>query len=95
MYGNDVVSVKLKYMKLEITVAQVAVEANAALGRPAKSLEYLVIGEGEKKVIVQCGRKTYDGVQELLMEQGTGPIIGTMSAELTEVEQEEVKGKKK
>ena len=33
-----------------------------------KESYYLIIGEGEKKVVINIGKKTYDGVNELLME---------------------------
>lgn len=33
-----------------------------------KELYYVVIGEGENKVVINVGQKTYEGVQKLLLE---------------------------
>lgn len=62
---------KIQFMKLEVKVARTTVEANEVLGRPAKTLEYVIIGEGENRVIVQCGEKTYDGVLKMIEKAGT------------------------
>lgn len=49
-------------MKLSVkSVAQTSVISD-------KELYYLIIGEGEKKVVINIGKKTYDGVNELLIE---------------------------
>lgn len=36
------------------------------LGRDAKSLYYVIIGEGDERVIMNVGEKTFKGVNELL-----------------------------
>ena len=52
-------------MKLEVKTTQSNQEAIPEIGKVAKSLYYLIIGEGEDKVIINVGEKTYNSVTKL------------------------------
>lgn len=52
-------------MKLEIATTSVKQEANTVLGTKEKELYYLIIGEGDNKLVINVGQKTHDSVKEL------------------------------
>lgn len=54
---------------MKVTTAKAEQTAIPELGKDAKTLYYLIVGEGEKKVIVNVGEKTYKGVQNLIEEE--------------------------
>lgn len=53
-------------MKLEITVAQSTQSAVPELNKKETTLNYLIIGEGDNKVIINVGEKTYKSVKMLI-----------------------------
>lgn len=52
-------------MKIEVTTTSTKQEANDILGTPAKTIYYLIIGEGENKVVIHVGQKTHDSIKTL------------------------------
>lgn len=52
-------------MKLEVTTTKVKQEANDVLGTKEKELCYLIIGEGNEKLVINVGQKTHDSVKKL------------------------------
>lgn len=55
-------------MKLEIKAATSTQTAIPELGKAEKKLYYLIIGEGEKQVVINVGEKTYNSIQNIAME---------------------------
>lgn len=57
-------------MKLEVAVAKSTQSAIPELGKKENNLYYLVLGEGENKVIINVGEKTYNSVSKLTETKG-------------------------
>lgn len=55
-------------MKQLIIAAKSTQSAIPELNQPEKTLYYLVIGEGDKKISLNVGQKTYDSVVKLNKE---------------------------
>ena len=56
--------------QVTVKVTSVKQEGNEILGTKEKTLWYLVIGEGENKIQINVGEKTFNGVKKLLDENG-------------------------
>lgn len=54
--------------KLLVTITTTSQLANEVLGTPNKTLHYLILGEGNNKVIINVGEKTNLSVMKLLNE---------------------------
>ena len=52
-------------MKIEVNTTSTKQDANEVLGTPEKTIYYLIIGDGEKKVVIHVGQKTFESVREL------------------------------
>lgn len=52
-------------MKHEIKTVKQNQLAIPELGKEAKTLYYLIIGEGENKIIINIGEKTHNSINEL------------------------------
>lgn len=52
-------------MKTEVKTTSIKQTGNKELGTNDKTLYYLIIGEGENKVIVNIGEKTFNNVNKL------------------------------
>lgn len=52
--------------KINVNVAEATQTAVPELGKEAKKMYYLIIGEENNKVIINVGEKTYAGVASLL-----------------------------
>lgn len=52
-------------MKHEIKVAMQEQAAIPEIGREAKTLYWLIIGEGEDKITINTGKATYDKIKKL------------------------------
>lgn len=52
-------------MKLEICGAKATQTAVPELGQAEKTLYYLIIGEGDNKVVINVGQKTYEKIEKL------------------------------
>lgn len=63
--GWVITTTKNTVMKLEVLTTSVKQEANAVLGTKEKTLYYLIIGEGETKVLINVGEKTHENVKKL------------------------------
>lgn len=57
------------HMKLEVTVAKSTQTAIPELGKKETTLYYLVIGEGDDKVVINVGEKTFTKVQDIAMKE--------------------------
>lgn len=51
---------------MKVQVTQTVVGANEMLKQKEKTLNYLIIGEGEEAVIINVGEKTYESVKKLV-----------------------------
>lgn len=68
-------------MKLEVTTTSVKQEANAVLNTKEKELYYLIIGEGESKLVINVGQKTHDSVKELTKPRETSTVVNVLPPE--------------
>lgn len=56
-------------MKQTVTVAKSTQSAIPEMGKPEKTVYYMVIGEGDTKVSINIGVKTYEAVKKLAIEE--------------------------
>lgn len=56
-------------MKQTVTVAKSEQSAIPEMGREAKTIYYMVIGEGDTKVTMNIGAKTYEAIKKLAIEE--------------------------
>lgn len=68
-------------MKLEVNTTSVTQTANELLGQKEKSLYYLIIGEGDKKLVINVGQKTHDSVKELTKPRDEKTVINVLPPE--------------
>lgn len=68
-------------MKLEVTTTKVKQEANEVLGTKEKELYYLIIGEGDNKLIINVGQKTHDSVAILTKPREEKTVINVLPPE--------------
>lgn len=54
--------------KVTVSVGKSTQSAIKELGKAEKTLYFLVIGEGDSKITMNVGEKTYNSVQKLLNE---------------------------
>lgn len=55
--------------KLEVTAAKSVQTAVPLLDKEEKTIYYVVVGEGPDRIVINVGKKTYDGITKLLNEQ--------------------------
>lgn len=55
--------------KIEVNTTVTKQEANEMLGFAAKELYYLIIGEGENKLVINVGLKTHEAVKKLVTKK--------------------------
>lgn len=53
-------------MKIEVKTAETVQTGNEVLGSKDKKLLYLVLGEGENKVVMNIGEKSYSAINKLI-----------------------------
>lgn len=68
-------------MKLEVAVTSVTQTASPVLGTEEKTLYYLILGEGEKKAVINVGKKTHDTVAELTKPREEKTVINVLPPE--------------
>lgn len=51
---------------MKVTTAKSEQSAIPEIGREAKTLYYIIMEEGEDKIIINVGEKTYNGVKNLV-----------------------------
>lgn len=61
--------IKDNKMKHTVKRAKSTQSAISEIGREEKSLYYLIIGEGDNKVIINIGEKTYEKIGTLVEEE--------------------------
>lgn len=49
----------------KVTVTSVTQAGNKILGTEDKTLYYLIIGEGEEKIVINIGLKSYEAIKKL------------------------------
>lgn len=54
---------------LKVSVTSVTQTGNKILGTEDKTLYYLIIGEGENKVVINVGLKTYESIKKLTTKE--------------------------
>lgn len=52
-------------MKQEVNVTEVTQTANSILGTTETKKYFLIIGQNEKKVVINIGQKTFNSIKEL------------------------------
>lgn len=58
-------------MKLQVKLGMAVQSAVPETGKPEVKTYYLVLGENEKKVVVNIGEKTFDKIKKLQDETAT------------------------
>lgn len=56
-------------MTTTVTVAKATQSAIPEMGREEKTLYYLIVGEGENKVVINTGEKNYEAIKNLEKKQ--------------------------
>lgn len=68
-------------MKLEVATTSTKQGANEVLGTKEKELYYLIIGEGESRLVINVGQKTHDSVKELTKPRETSTTVNVLPPE--------------